>query len=266
MEIRPEQVTEKLSSKEYMDRYQKKIEDNSTFKEAIIKRKNDTTIQVVTKEGYIYIITDEEVKYLGDRNEYPETPELQEGDIIFDYSPKTFTKDNVTVSITTPKTGFKIQYFIGEPDENSQWSDYDNNQKVTMTDNGLICARLINALEETNKTPARKDITNIDRKPPTVNVSAGSITYNSIQVNVNVQEESGKLATSNTYQYYLNGVRVKNENTDGTKLSSSYTFTGLSAETQYTIEVVVTDEAGNPSTGRLTLRTSTARIQDIKGR
>ena len=59
-----------LSTAEYMDEYleelnQEKTKEGSLFKESTIKRKNDETIRVETKEGYIYYVREDETIYVG---------------------------------------------------------------------------------------------------------------------------------------------------------------------------------------------------------
>ena len=79
--LRSEKILESLSTKEYMDRYQeaieKEIEKGDTFEGSKVERKNEGTIIVTTKENYIYIVTEDEVKYLGKEGETT-PPDLQE--------------------------------------------------------------------------------------------------------------------------------------------------------------------------------------------
>ena len=57
MNLLMEQITEGLEGKEYVDRYEEEIRKNSNFKDATIERKDENTINVTTKEGYIFEIT-----------------------------------------------------------------------------------------------------------------------------------------------------------------------------------------------------------------
>ena len=79
-----------------------------------------------------------------------------------------------------------------------------------------------------------------------------NITYNSVTVTVTASDEQSGLATSGTYKYYLNSESTPR----GTNTTGSYTFTGLSAETGYTIKVVVADKANNETTETTTVRTA----------
>ena len=262
-EIRPNQIIEKLSTKEFMDVYEEKIQEE-ILKEDILKgatkeRKNDTIIWVTTKEGWIYKITQEEVILLGSREENPNPPTLQEAGITFAYNPNDWTKGNVAVNITANAPKFFIQYAKGEPEKESSWQNYEANTGVVMTENGNVYARLINNLGETSEF-ATGEVTKIDRIAPTLRVTQGSVTKNSIVVNVSASDNESGIPTSGAYQYYINGV-YKPEAT-----GNSYTFTNLNPGTQYTIKVVIQDIAGNSAEQIITPTTAEPTIADYKGR
>ena len=77
-----------------------------------------------------------------------------------------------------------------------------------------------------------------DTTPPTVRIAEGAITQNSITINVTANDSESGLASEKPYIYYLNGAEYERSN------SSSCTFTGLTASTQYTIKVEVYNGAG----------------------
>ena len=81
-----------LSNIEYMDKCEENIKQESqgtgVLKEVEVTRKNDLEIQVVCKEGYVFLVTGEEVKYLGKQGEAP-PPDLQESDIQSTITPST---------------------------------------------------------------------------------------------------------------------------------------------------------------------------------
>ena len=77
-----------------------------------------------------------------------------------------------------------------------------------------------------------------DTTPPTVIITEGEITENSIAISVNANDPESGLAGENAYVYYLNGAEQTRNN------SSSYTFSGLTAETAYTIKVEVINGVG----------------------
>ena len=259
--LRPEQVMEQLSSKEYMDRYEEKIQEEIN-KEEVLKgatknRKDDNTILVITEEGWIYKVTENEVILLGDREEYPEPPDLEEAEIKFSYEPSGWTNGNVTVTITTKADKFSIQYTTGDPNDKNSWQSYPETG-VIMTENGNIYARLINELGETT-TWATGNVSKIDRTKPNINVTTGAITSSSIVVNVSASDTPSGLATTNAYRYYLNGTLIP------AATGRSYNFTGLSASTRYTIKVIVYDQAGNSNEQTITPTTGTPTVAESKG-
>ena len=86
-----------------------------------------------------------------------------------------------------------------------------------------------------------------DTTAPTVNIAVGEITQTSIAITVNATDDSGEIAS---YKYYLNGT-LKD-----TLTTNSYTFTGLTAETPYTIKVEAFDSAGNMGEDSVTVSTT----------
>ena len=261
-EIRPNQILEKLSTKEFMDLYEEKIQEEiekeNLLKGATKQRKDDTTIWVITKEGWIYKITEKEVILLGSREEYPEPPDLQKAEIKFAYQPSGWTNGNVKVTITAKADKFSLQYAIKDPNDENSWQSYPP-AGVTMTENGNVYARLINELGETT-TWATGNVSKIDRTKPNLNVTTGSITSSSIVVNVSASDTPSGLATTNAYRYYLNGTLMP------AATGRSYNFTGLSASTKYTIKVIVYDQAGNTNEQTITPTTGAPTVAELKGR
>ena len=150
---------------------------------------------------------------------------MQEEGITFTYHPNEWTKGNVTVNITANAQKLSIQYAKNEPEKESSWQNYDASIGVVMTNNGNVYARLINNLGETSEF-ATGEVTKIDRTAPTIRVTQGTITQNSIVVNVTASDNESGIPASGAYQYYLNGTH-KPEATGNT-----YTFTNLNPGTQ----------------------------------
>lgn len=61
-ELRTKKKIENWNIAEYMSQYEEKIKNDEAFKEATVT-KNDKTIEVITKEGYRYLVTEDEVAY-----------------------------------------------------------------------------------------------------------------------------------------------------------------------------------------------------------
>ena len=90
----------------------------------------------------------------------------------------------------------------------------------------------------------------VDTTPPTVTIIEGEITENSIEISVNAEDPESGLASENAYVYYLNGVMQIRSN------SSSYTFSGLTASTSYTIKVEVYNGVGIKGEDSITISTA----------
>ncbi len=123
--LRPEKIMENLTTKDFMDRYQeeieKKIKEKGTLEGATIERKSDEKIWVITKEEYIYEITEEKVILLGKKGENP-LPTLKQTDLTFKLTPSGYTNQNIMVEII-PKInmdGFTLQYST----DGTNWTNY----------------------------------------------------------------------------------------------------------------------------------------------
>lgn len=252
--LRSEKILEDLSTKEYMDRYQgaveKEIEKGDTLEGTEVERKSDETIKVTTKEEYVYIVTEDEVKYLGKQGENL-PPALQENDIELKLTPSGYTNGNVEVEIIAriELENNKLQYST----DGINWTNYT--EKIIVKENGTIYARLINELDATGGS-ATKNITTIDRTNPNV----ATISFN---VNTIVARES--VIATVTQSDNLSGVDIKNcryafttSNTAiGTNEFSKYNGGGFTEETgdkltligpragNYYLHVLTVDNAGN---------------------
>lgn len=120
------------------------------------------------------------------------------------------------------------------------------------SDMNKLLQEYANMMAEDSKPPLPEDTT-----PPTVNIIVGEVTENSIAVTVNASDDSGKVVL---YKYYLNGTEK------AITESNSYTFTGLTAGTQYTIKVEAFDKANNKGENTTTVNTTKKEtIGDIVG-
>ena len=157
---------------------------------------------------------------------------LEEGNIVA--GPVTWKNEKASTTLTT-STGLQIQYQINDTAEGS-WQTISNGGTVGNLNHGdTVFARLYDGKNHGDYA----SVNILDGTPPTVQISVGEITKNSIAVSVTANDGQSGLATSNTYKYYLNGA-LKD-----TLTTNSYTFTGLTAETQYTIKVEAYDKANN---------------------
>ncbi len=143
-----------------------------------------------------------------------------------------------TASITIKSnTSYTIEYqkTTGSPNA-SNWTTISNGGTVSgIAHNETVYARLTDGTNDGQYA----SYTVKDTGKPTVSITQGEVTHESIVVNVTATDGQTGLATSNTYKYYLNN------SLKATTANKTYTFTGLTAETSYSIKVEAYDKAGN---------------------
>ena len=230
-----------------MDRYEEEIKKDNTFKEAEVTREDDETIKVVTKEGYIFKVTEEKTEYLGKGEavepEPEEPPVYEEGYIAFSYNPTTMTKNDVQVTITkNVEEDYKIEY--SKYDTNN-WEEYTG--PVNMEKNGAIYARLKNN-SGSSESYATGDVKNIDKLAPNeATIQIGEVTENSIEVTASSEDqgETEEYASSGIQGYRFSKNNGASWEPTTVHASGTYTFTGLTEDTEYNIKVKVVDNAGN---------------------
>ncbi len=159
--LKIDKIVNNWNNKKYLDELEKEIPKEEKFAGSEINRKNDETINVVTKEKYVYKITENEIKYVGTQGKNP-PPNLQESDITFTIVPKDkYTNEDVTVEIIANiEIGKNILQYSTD---GNNWTNYE--KPILVGQNGLIFARLINELDEVSGN-ATKNITNIDKEIP----------------------------------------------------------------------------------------------------
>ena len=166
----------------------------------------------------------------------------------------TPTWSNGTASITvSTNTSYQIEYQVGGT--TGTWTSIANNGTISGVSNGTtVYARLTDGVNVGDYA----SVTISDTTGPTVSLST-SATYNSITVTVNASDSGSGLATTDTYKYYIN-----NESTPrNTSTSNSYTFSGLSAQTGYSIKVEVADKLNNIGTGTASVTTPKKPAENI---
>ena len=180
---------------------------------------------------------------------------LQTGNIIA--SPATWSGGKASTTLTTT-TSFKIQYQVNGTSEGS-WSTAANSPvTVSNLEHGnTVYARLTDGTNAGDYAA----INILDGTPPTVSVEVGEVTYNSIAVTVNATDNESGLADRNAYRYYLNDEEAPRATTD----SNTYTYTGLTDSTDYTIRIETTDKAGLVGENTTSTRTKNKTIADIVG-
>ena len=105
-----------------------------------------------------------------------------------------------------------------------------------------------------------KVITISDTTGPTVSVTKGTVTTNSITVNVNANDGESGMPAQPTYEYYIKESTTQaypSTPDGGPSTEASHTFTGLKQNVSYDIQVKTSDIAENPGTGTVTIKTGT---------
>ena len=215
--------------------YKKDTEGEESWKEAEKSKNNTCTIgELIAGEIYNIkvIVETKEGKAEDTINVLME--QLPEGTITFT-NQKWVGDGTATVQINTSTTGFTLQYKITET---GNWTTIDNNGIITGIKHGnTVFGRLWDGKNE-SKDEATTTIN--DLLDPTISsFKVTSTTINSITVQVSATDGESGLATKGTYKYYLNDLL------HGTSENNTYTYSGLSDDTTYTLKVVVTDNAGN---------------------
>ena len=161
--------------------------------------------------------------------------DIEEGAITFD----NLTWNNKQASITIKtNTDYIIEYQI-----NSTNGTWIRGSKISTIANGLhhgdiVYARLTDGTNSGDYTTYNV----IDNIVPIINsFTVENVTENSIKVSVNAEDNESGLAESGTYAYYKNGSLVE------TSESNTCTYTGLTAQTEYELKVIVKDQGGKTS-------------------
>lgn len=162
------------------------------------------------------------------------------------------------LELETATSGATIQYQIDGVEEN-RWQTYS--ERIGNLDHGnIVYARLWNGKKGTK--PIKIEIK--DTEAPTVIVSRGVVTTNSITVNVTGSDEQWGMPASPRYSYFIKKSSESGYSEKYTGNDSSYTFTGLEQNTSYDIKVTTQDKAGNNGEGSLA-NITTSIVGDASG-
>ena len=157
----------------------------------------------------------------------------------------TWSSNKASVQVST-NTGYQIEYQVNST--SGTWTRISSGGTIgNLNHNDNVYARLTDG----NNVGSHATLVIIDNTPPTVSISTSNLTYNSVKLTVTASDAQSGLADSGRYTYYLNNSQKASNNTN------SYTFTGLSGSTTYTLKVVVKDRAGK-TTEKTTQITTTA--------
>ena len=230
--------------------YYKKDEETDWKKAEEIKEKTYTFSGLESNVIYNIKVRVEKDKKAVEKEVSTITGELPEGAVQF--SPVEWKSGQASTTITTKETGYTLQYQIGEITEGS-WTNTTSGSAIGNLQHGqIVYGRLFDGTNG-SKT-VNIDIKDI--KAPIVTVNRGTITHDSITVNVQAIDNESGLQANGTYKYYLNGIEKE------TSENNVYTFSGLAEGTTYTIKVETFDKAGNKGSQTINGTTITRNVQN----
>ncbi len=182
------------------------------------------------------------------------TGELEEGTITQIQEPE-WNNGTATLKLQTTDTREEIDivYQIGNID--GEWIPY--NEEIGIT--GLNHNETVYTAISDGTNVSKESSFNIkDGIAPTVTLTKGTVTTNSIAVSVSCSD--GQSGISNTYQYYIKKDNDTNYSSSAnyTGTSTSYTFSNLEPSITYDIKVTTKDIAGNLGSKTLDNVTTTA--------
>jgi len=162
------------------------------------------------------------------------------------YSITTPTNKDVIVTFTDNSgiSGLTLKYQIGST--TGTWLNYPK-EGVTVSTNTVIYARLFDSTGQSSNTTATATVANIDKVEPAVFVTTENSGADGIMVTAEAVDNELGMATTPTYNYYLNGT-LKKSTTE-----STYVITGATASSSNVVKVTVTDAATNLGTKEVTV-------------
>ena len=158
-----------------------------------------------------------------------------------------WSEGTATIELETKEEGVTIQYQID--DTEGEWLDYEG--PITGLNHGETVYAVIT--DGTNQS-GHTSIDILDEIAPTVTVTQGNITTNSIEVTVTVTEEQWGMAEDTTYNYYLKKISDTeySEEPTYTGTETTHNFSNLLQNTSYDVKVTVQDKAENLGEGEVT--------------
>ena len=217
------------------------IKNGKATIEKIYDDRLEPRIVIITKEGWKYTVTVDEII----EGDIPPI-DLEKADIKIEIEPKEWTNKYVeVVSIKVENEEYKdnkIQYSF----DTKTWKDYESTEKIKITQNGEIYARLANGLSTSDKY-ATVNIINIDTLKPKAFIPEVTSTINSITVTANTTDAD---ATQTSGSSGILGYRFKLDNGTWTdyQANGTYTFSDLIGSVsgeKYNIYIEAKDNAGN---------------------
>ena len=225
---------------QFLNNYAGIVEQDEMFKQnkGITPDVTNNLVIVITKEGYKFEVTMDDVIYVGDEND--NNIDINNVRVTIQSTPTDWTNGKVRIKISTNTTNVTKQYSL---DSGNNWKKYEN--EIEIQDNGTeIQARAINNNNEITNIVTKR-IENIDRLEPNNFTPRVSKTTNSLEITASTTD---KEATTKDGKSGIEGYKFSKDNgstwTD-IKSEGKYTFDNLKPGTTYPIKVKAIDNAGN---------------------
>ena len=154
-----EAIAEKNGQDVTLDEYIVQIKADKIEGIKSIEKITNDKASVITKEGYIFIITVNTIEYYENENTLPEM-NIKDANIEFLFYPNTWTNKKVEVTVSKKENKYTLQLSKNA----EKWA---TTNKMTFEENGEIYARLIDELGRTSDIASRK-ITKIDKEQPVI--------------------------------------------------------------------------------------------------
>ena len=255
-EVSVEVITARAEGATYRYSYKKEAEEDTEYKQVAEKEENTNTYSGLESQ----VVYNLKVELIKDNQVIDEEVvnvmlgKIEEGSLTF--GKESWSNGTASLPVSTT-TNMQIQYQINGIEEGS-WTGIENNGSIPNIANGSdVYARLWDGTNGSEYISRRIE----DMTPPTVEISTSNLTSSSVTLTVTASDNESGLATSGTYKYYLNSESSPRE----TSTTNSYNYTGLTAGTQYTLKVIVTDKAGKATEKSTIITTTKAEIADIVG-
>ena len=191
---------------------------------------------------------------------------ILEGTIQISANPSEATNKSVTVTIEWPSGSENAIKEICSNGENKYTTVSGVKTTLTLSNNCVVKARIRNSVAEI-KT-ATLNVTNIDRLAPNTFTPTAITTSNSITITGSTTDKSATTTdgSSGIVAYYFSKDNGASWQTNEDKTQTSYTYTGLTQGTNYTLKMKAVDKAGNETiTESITAATVTiASLGDIQ--
>ena len=250
-----EAIAEKGGQEITLDEYIEQIKaDKIEGIKSIEKIINDKA-SVITKEGYIFIITLNTIEYYDNESTLPEI-NIKDANIEFTFNKNAWTNESVEVTVSKKESKYTLQL----SKDTTQWI---TTSKMVFEENGEIYARLIDQIGRASDIASRK-ISIIDTEKPNEFTPETTSTTNSITVKAITTDKAETLKSGSSgidgYRFSKDGGQSWSEY----QASGTYEFNNMLKDingSTYDIVVQAKDKAQNVTTSKIVPATTSKNMK-----